>query len=313
MDSIIEVNNLNHSFGEKRALNDLTFSVQEGEVFGVLGPNGAGKTTTVRVLNGVLAPSSGQVKIMGMNPVQHGPEVRVQTGVLTETPSLYERLSGRDNLLIFGALYGVPENILKVKVDESLAMFGLSSRGNDLAGAYSKGMKQRLALARAFLHQPRVLFLDEPTSALDPEAARNVTGLIEELSSTHKTTIFLCTHNLDEAERLCDRVAVLNQGRLMACGSIDELSRTLWQGTWIDFTLEQPLMDEVLSHLQTIPFVREVSSADNGSKVAVYAEAPSNAPDLVEYLVGQKARILSAAPRKHTLEEIYFTIGSEGK
>lgn len=312
MNTIIEVKDLSHQFGTKPVLEKLTYSVHEGEVFGMLGPNGAGKTTSVRILNGVLAPTGGSVRVLGMDPVVDGSKVRRQTGVLTETPSLYERLSGRDNLLTFGALYGVPEVDLKRRVDAVLDQFGLLSRSTDLVGSYSKGMKQRLALARAFLHEPKVMFLDEPTSALDPEAARQVTGLIEQLSEKRNCTVFLCTHNLDEAQRLCDRVAVLSQGRLLACGSIEDLSRTLWRGTWVDVAVEQLLAGDDLKALSNLPFVKAARQPEPGC-LEVQLNETRDTADLIARLVGMGARILSAAPRKHTLEEIYFTLESEGK
>jgi ABC-2 type transport system ATP-binding protein len=311
MDTIIEVKDLSHQFGTKHVLEGLNYTVCEGEVFGVLGPNGAGKTTNVRLLNGVLAPTGGSVRVLGMDPVANGSKVRSQTGVLTETPSLYERLSGRDNLLTFGALYGVPEADLKRRVDAILDQFGLLSRAADLTGSYSKGMKQRLALARAFLHEPKVMFLDEPTSALDPEAARQVTGLIEQISHKRNCTVFLCTHNLDEAQRLCDRVAVLSQGRLLACGSIEELSRTLWRGSWVDVAVQQQLSGNDLQTLSDLPFVKAARQPNPGC-LEVQVEEAGQTADLIACLVGMGVRILSAAPRKHTLEEIYFAIESEG-
>jgi ABC-2 type transport system ATP-binding protein len=189
MMAVIEVEQLTRDFGQVKALDKLTFSVQEGQVFGMLGPNGAGKTTTVRLLNGVLTPCGGRAIVLGLDPTTQGCKLRQQTGVLTETPSLYERLTARENLAIFGALYGVPESELSRRVDELLKRFELSGRADDKVGGFSKGMKQRLALARALLHDPQLIFLDEPTAGLDPEAARQVTQLIEQLSRENGMTI----------------------------------------------------------------------------------------------------------------------------
>src|SRR5262249_20407472 len=205
-----------------------------GEVFGVLGPNGAGKTTMVRLLNGVLAPSVGTCRVLGFDPATQGSEVRRRTGVLTESPALYERMTARENLRFFGTMYAVPDEKLSLRAATMLDAFGLAERADDKVGGFSKGMKQRLALARALLHEPEMLFLDEPTAALDPEAARRVTELIMEFSHQAGRTVFLCTHYLPEAQRLCDRVAVLNHGRLIALGTLAELARTLWHGTWVD-------------------------------------------------------------------------------
>jgi ABC-2 type transport system ATP-binding protein len=167
---------LTRHFGEVVAVNRLTLEVQPGEVFGFLGHNGAGKTTTVRLLNGVLAPTSGTARVLGLAPVEQGPALRRRTGVLTETPSLDERLTGRENLKIFAALYGVPQREIAARVTDLLEVFDLADRGDEKAGDYSKGMKQRLALARALIHGPELLFLDEPTSGLDPVAAGRSTS-----------------------------------------------------------------------------------------------------------------------------------------
>ena len=237
MNTIIEVNGLERSFGSNLAVDGMTFHVKQGEVFGLLGPNGAGKTTTVRLLNGILPPSGGSARVFGLDPATDGQRIRQQTGVLTETPNLYERLSASENLEFFGTLTGIPKETLKPRVAEILEFFGLQERAKDKVETYSKGMKQRLALARALVHQPPLLFLDEPTSGLDPEAAQQVNELIADLSRDDGRTILLATHNLPEAQRLCDRVAIMNKGRILALGSLKELSHKLWPATWVDITL----------------------------------------------------------------------------
>ncbi|HWG85871.1 MAG TPA: ABC transporter ATP-binding protein, partial [Deinococcales bacterium] len=228
MSQAITANNLRRDFANLRAVDDLSFTVSKGEVFGMLGPNGAGKTTTVRLLNGVLAPTGGSASVLGHDPARDGEAVRRHTGVLTETPSIYERLSARDNLRFFATLYGVPEDQLDRRADATLASLGLQERARDRAGTFSRGMKQRLALARAIVHDPPLLFLDEPTAALDPEAAKGVLDLIEHLARDGKRTVVLCTHNLTEAERLCDRVAVISRGRAALLQlEVDVLQRVL--------------------------------------------------------------------------------------
>src|SRR5215470_11512543 len=224
----IQTDKLTKLFGGITAVDGVTLTVERGEVFGVLGPNGAGKTTMVRLLNGVLAPSAGTCRVLGFDPVTQGGEVRRRTGVLTESPALYERMTARENLHFFGTMYGMPEEKLSIQADAMLVAFDLSERADDKVGSFSKGMKQRLALARSVLHEPEVLFLDEPTAALDPEAARRVTELIMEFSHQAGRTVFLCTHYLPEAQRLCDHVAVLNHGQLIATGTLADLVRTLW-------------------------------------------------------------------------------------
>ena len=182
---------LTRHFGELVAVDHLTLEVQAGEVFGFLGHNGAGKTTTVRLLNGVLAPTSGTARVLGLAPMEQGPALRRRTGVLTETPSLDERLTGRENLEIYAALYGVPRREIAARVKELMDIFQLEDRADEKAGDYSKGMKQRLALARALIHRPELLFLDEPTSGLDPVATRLVHDMVTHLSHDEERTVFL--------------------------------------------------------------------------------------------------------------------------
>ncbi len=306
MNKIIEVKNLERTFGENRAIDGMTFSVEPGEVFGLLGPNGAGKTTSVRVLNGILPPSKGEVKVFGLNPATDGEKVRQQTGVLTETPALYERLSARDNLIFFGTLAGITDAELPKRVDEILAFFELSQRGNDKVEAFSKGMKQRLALARALIHKPPLLFLDEPTSGLDPEAAQQVNDLIAGLSRSNGQTVVLATHNLLDAQRLCDRVAILNRGRILALGSLTELSRKLWPVMWVDVTLMGDLAEQAASKVKAL---RGVIQAQGEKKsLAIQVEAEAVIPQVVSALADEKFPILKVNPRDYTLEDIYFAL-----
>lgn len=272
----------------------------------MLGPNGAGKTTTVRLLNGVLTPSSGAARVLGLDPATDGSAVRRRTGVLTESPSLYERLSARENLRYFGTLYGVPEAQLPGRVREQLELFGLAERADDRVGGFSKGMKHRLALARALLHRPEVLFLDEPTAGLDPEAARQVTALIEQLSHQAGGTVFLCTHNLAEAERLCHRVAVLDRGRALAVGTVSELSRALWRGRWVDIELATLPDAAVVTALRGMPGVSGVRVEKD--RLAVQVDSDALIPPVVACLVSLDGQILRVNPREHSLEEIYFTL-----
>lgn len=308
---VIVTSNLTRRFGDMIAVNSLNFEVNHGEIFGLLGHNGAGKTTTVRLLNGVLTPSGGRAIVLGLDPTTQGRELRQQTGVLTETPSLYERLTARQNLAIFGALYGVPEAELPRRVDELLERFELSGRAGDKVGSFSKGMKQRLALARALLHDPQLLFLDEPTAGLDPEAARQVTQLIEQLSHEKGRTVFLCTHNLDEAQRLCDQVAVMNQGRLVAIGTLAELARTLWRGLWVDIECRIPLAGTVADDLRELDGVNEVRM--DATCLAVQVERDELVPTVVATLASQGAQIMRVNPRQPTLEDIYFELQSQQK
>lgn len=221
-------------------VDNISFSEEECEVFGLLGPNGSGKTTLVRLLNGVLTPDSGTAYIFGKDVSQDGSYIRAKTGVLTEMPSLYEQLTARKNLSFFGRFYGIPDAEILDRTDTMLSLMNLSDRGDEQVGGFSKGMKQRLAIARALMHDPPVLFLDEPTSGLDPESSRQVEDIIQDLASDGGKTIILCTHNLSQAQRLCSRVAMLNAGKILAEGSIQYLSRRLFSAV----PVEMELLDE---------------------------------------------------------------------
>jgi ABC-2 type transport system ATP-binding protein len=304
--SIIEVHNLQRTFGENVAVAGMTFTVEPGEVFGLLGPNGAGKTTTVRLLNGILPPSEGTARVFGFDPTTHGEDIRRKTGVLTETPALYERLSARENLEFFATLQGIPESDVSHRADEMLEFFKLTSRANDKVETFSKGMKQRLALARALIHKPPLLFLDEPTSGLDPEAAQQVNDLIENLTSANGQTVVLATHNLFEAQRLCDRVAVMNKGKILALGSLKELSRRLWPVTWLDITFHVKPKDNVAENLKAQLGVIQVLVEEEA--LAVQVENEDVIPAVVRHLVNSGASILKVNPRDYTLEDIYFAL-----
>ncbi|NWF69444.1 MAG: ABC transporter ATP-binding protein [Chloroflexi bacterium] len=315
MSAVIECDSVVKQFGALKAIDGLTFSVEAGEVFGMLGPNGAGKTTMVRLINGLLAASGGRLRTLGFDPITQGDRVRAHTGVLTETPSLYERFSARDNLLLFGRLYHVAPEKLTGRVDAVLRDLGLAERARDKVGGYSKGMKQRLAIARALLHEPQILFLDEPTAGLDPEAARHVTDLIEKLSREGGRTVLLATHNLTEAQRLCDRVAVLNQGRALAVGTPAQLSRDLWRSTWLDVELRGvnggAPTDRLLAQVRAVPMVK--AAAMEGHSLSLQVESEEAIPQMVAHLVRLGAQIVRVNPREHTLEEIYFALQEQAE
>ncbi len=308
MNPVIEVNELHRTFGEQKAVDGMTFRVEPGEVFGLLGPNGAGKTTTVRLLNGILPPSAGTARVFGLDPVTSGAAIRQRTGVLTETPALYERLSARENLAFFATLQNLPQPELDRRVNEMLAFFDLSSRAADKVETYSKGMKQRLALARALVHRPPLLFLDEPSSGLDPEAAQQVDDLIADLGRTEGQTVILATHNLLEAQRLCDRVAIMNHGRILAMGSLKDLARKLWPVTWVDIVFHVKPSDLLDESLMAQRGVRQVVMDPKINTLSVQVENDDAIPEVVRRLVEQGSSILRVNPRAYTLEDIYFTL-----
>ena len=305
---VVATRGLSMRFGDVEAVSDLDLDVQQGQVFGFLGPNGAGKTTTVRLLNGLLEPTAGDATVFEMDVRTQGALIRRETGVLTESPSLYEALTARQNLAFYGDLYGVPQDAIAHRVDEVLERFGLDERADDRVGGYSKGMKQRLALARAFMHKPRLLFLDEPTAGLDPAAARMVVELIAEQTNSDGRTVFLCTHNLTEAQRLCDVVGVIDRGWLRAVGAPETLARQMWERIWVDLRLAAAPAESTVAGLKALPFVSAVQA--DSAQLAVELGSENDIADLVALLVAQQERVLAVVPRAHTLEDIYFRLQS---
>jgi len=209
--------------GEIKAVDNLDLEIYEGETFGLLGPNGAGKTTIVRLLNCIVKPSSGTATVNGYDVLKEAEKVKRDTGLLAESPGLYEKLSAREFLEFMGALYDVPGDILNKRVDDLLNLFGLRERRDYLLEGYSRGMKQKVLIAAALIHDPPVLFLDEPTSTLDPSAVHMVKDLIKGLTERAEKTIFICSHILPVVEELCDRIGIINKGKLVAVGTTKEI------------------------------------------------------------------------------------------
>lgn len=303
---VITTTRLTRRFGQVTAVSDLNLEVYAGEIFGFLGHNGAGKTTTVRLLNGILTPSDGTARVLGLSPIDDGPTLRRRTGVLTETPSLEERLTARDNLAIYADLHAVPQAEVGKRVDELLETFGLSERADEKVGAYSRGMKQRLALARALLHSPEMLFLDEPTSGLDPVTTRRVQEMITRMSRGEGRTIFLTTHNLAEAQRLCDRVAVLEFGRIIALGTPIELARQMTPAQRVEIEVGAAQIERTRELLNKSAGVNDVK-VENGTFVVTGVDRES-IPDLAAGLVSAGVRIYRLAPGEPSLEEVYFAL-----
>ncbi len=308
MNPIISIHDLTRRFGEKVAVDKLTFEVNAGEVLGLLGHNGAGKTTTIRLLNGILAPNEGQIRVLGLDPVTEGPALRRRTGVLTETSALEELLTARENLHIYADLYDVQKAEVASRVEKLLIIFDLVEHADKKVGSYSKGMKQRLALARAMLHEPDILFLDEPTEGLDPLAARLVRELIIKLSHQEKRTVFLCTHNLVEAQQVCDRVAVLEQGRLQAFGTPGELIRQLEHRMHLrlDIEVSPESMQIALDTLCTVPGI--TLDSDNRGVVTILGAEREMVPHLVATLAEADVSIYRVMPHEPSLEDVYFAL-----
>jgi ABC-2 type transport system ATP-binding protein len=304
---MIEARNLTRLFGEIVAVDNLTLTVQEGQVFGLLGPNGAGKTTTVRMLAALIAPTSGGAQVAGFEVGQDDMDIRRRVGILTESPGLYDKLSAAQNLSFFADLYEVPAARQPAQIERYLRLLGLWERRHEPVAGFSKGMRQKLAIARALLHEPPVLFLDEPTAGLDPQAARTVRDFIEELREAGRTTL-LTTHNLDEAERLCDRIGVLNT-RLVAVDTPDNLRRRLFgRQTIVQF---QRLEPEFAAAVQRLPFVRQVVADGNRLTIDVSDPEAYN-PVLIRELIRAGAAVQYVIDQEHSLEDVYLSLVDEG-
>jgi ABC-2 type transport system ATP-binding protein len=298
---MIHAENLTKRFKETLAVDGLNLDVAEGEVFGFLGPNGAGKTTTVRMLTSLIGPTGGSARVAGFTLGRQDTEIRRTVGVLTETPGMYDNLSAEYNLRIFAELYEVKD--VPGQIEKYLKMLGLWERRYDAAGTFSKGMKQKLAIARALLHEPRILFLDEPTASLDPEGAHLVREFIAELKKEGRT-IFLCTHNLDEADHLCDRVGVFKT-HLLVVDTPARLRASVF-GRKVVFHLRSA-DESIAENVRKLPFVRDVKVVEN--KLVVTLDEPETRnPEIVRTLVKVGADVQYVGELRHSLEDVYLQL-----
>jgi ABC-2 type transport system ATP-binding protein len=297
----IVIQELTKAFDTVLAVDRLSVTIRRGEIFGLLGPNGAGKTTTIRMLSALIAPTSGEAWVAGFQVGKQNQEIRSNVGILTEAPGMYDQLSAERNLSFYGEMYEVED--IPGQVERYLQMLGLWERRFEPVATFSKGMRQKLAIARALLHEPKVLFLDEPTSGLDPEAARLVRRFIAELRDEGRT-IVLCTHNLDEADRLCDRIAVF-KSRLLALDNPTALRRKLF-GRKVVFHLVdvQPSFAKVL---ESYEFVQSVQSIDNKLIVALDDPDGQN-PIMIRGLVNAGAEIQFVGEIRQRLEDVYLQL-----
>ena len=302
----LSVDHLSKRFGDRTAFDNVSFAVGQGEIFGFLGPNGAGKTTTVRTLGTLIAPTSGSATIAGLPLTpENGEKIRQRISIMPEAPGLYLRLTVTENLECFAGLYALQG--VRERIDRALRAVNLAGRANDPCGALSKGLRQRVSLARALLNDADVLFLDEPTSGLDPVAAREVHDLIDGLRQ-QGVTIFLTTHRLEEAERLCDRVALLNT-TLRAIGRPDELREQLFAKTLTVRTLVPlPEPDRVFRGL---PAVASWQQDAPTTYILTVSDAAVAAPAVTRALVAAGADVLSIAESQHSLEDVYLELINE--
>jgi len=305
----IRMENLRRDFGAVRAVDGLTLEVPAGTVFGFLGPNGAGKTTTIRLLLGLLEPTAGQATVLGFDTRTQAAEIRERTGALLEHAGLYEQLSAEDNLEFYGRAWRLPAAERRGRIREVLTEMGLWERRKERVGNWSRGMRQKLALARAQLHRPALLLLDEPTAGLDVMAAVAVRDDLAALASRQGSTIFLTTHNMAEAERLCQQVAVIRAGKLLAVGTPDAL-RAHAGGPRVEI-IGRGFSETALSLLRERPEVAAASVQNDHLTIDLRAETDT-AP-LVSLLVGAGVQVEEVRRGKASLEEVFLTLMEEEK
>jgi ABC-2 type transport system ATP-binding protein len=302
----IRTDGLTRDFNRLRAVDSLTLEVPAGIVFGFLGPNGSGKTTTIRLLLGLLEPTAGRAEVLGIDVGKEAARVRVKAGALLEHTGLYERLSAVDNLEYYGRIARMPAADRRGRIQELLTHFGLWDRRTETVGGWSRGMKQKLAVARALLHRPALIFLDEPTASLDPVASAALRDDLARLVAREGVTVFLTTHNLAEAERLCARVAVIREGRLLAVGPPDELNAR--KGTRAEVR-GSGFSDHVLARLRGRPEVTTVAASD-GRLIVDLRDGAEMAP-LVTLLVEQGVAVEEVRKEQASLEEVFLTLMEE--
>ncbi|MCB0722322.1 MAG: ABC transporter ATP-binding protein [Ignavibacteriae bacterium] len=295
----IQSQNVSKSFdGKTLVLDDINFEVPQGEVVGFLGPNGAGKTTTVRLLNGVLSPDKGKMFILGEEVDPEKPDIHRECGVMTDTAHCYEDLTGTENLVFFGQLYGMSKNEALDRANHVMKLFEIFDSKDRKLKEYSTGMKKRLSLARASIHNPKILFLDEPTSGLDPEAAKKVNLHIKEIASEEKVTVFLCTHQLKYAEEICTSYGFIDKGKILGFGTFDELLGKKDRSVILDIRGEN-----------IPPIYRSESSDSRSSRIKIKTDAEAN--DIITSILQNGGKIYEAKQTGWDLEDLYFAYQKE--
>lgn len=302
----IIVNRLSKTLATKAVLTDITFRVAKGSIFGVLGPNGAGKTTLLRILLGLIAPDSGEALVLGNNPMNACRDIKREFGFVLEAHGFNQRLSAFQNLDFFAQVYGLERDKRKQKILDMLERVELSPFANQKVGHYSTGMKQRLSLARALLHQPKVLFLDEPTSNLDPEGTVYIRNAIRDLSRNEGITVFMNSHDLDEVERICSHIAIIDHGQLVAQGSVEEFLRPKDQLT-LEIKLEESFSVPVLSDLiNSLTFVDHFEISGNTVKIALAGDTSRN--ELISRLSSKGIPIREITEVRNHIEDAYLSL-----
>jgi len=300
----VEVTGLTKRFGSFTAVDNVSFDVPDGEIFGYLGPNGAGKTTLIRMLTTLVIPTSGSAKIAGFDVVTNSADVRRQIGVISQAMTSDLDLTGYENLDIYGRFYGVPARERKERIKYLLDMVGLSARAGELVAAYSGGMRRRLEVARSLVHKPKILFLDEPSSGLDPQSRRVMWELLRQIREDGSTTMFLTTHYMEEADALCSRIAIIDAGKMVVLGSPTQLKKEIPGSDIVSITVDG-LSDELVSCIKALSFVRNLLVEDETLRVSVDNGATS-LPALMDAIRSSGGRILSASIHEQSLEDVFI-------
>lgn len=325
----VVLDNLSKTYsGGKEAVKGVSLFLEKGEVFGFLGPNGAGKTTTVKLLNGMIAPTGGRCSVMGYDPAREPEKVHAVSGVLTEHARMYDHMTGLENLVFYGEIFGISREEGRKRAVSLIEKLELEEAADRKLSAYSTGMRQRLSLARAMLHSPEVLFLDEPTSGLDPESAQNVNRLIRELAGEQGTTVFLCTHQLRYAQEICTRYGLLEEGRLLAAGTLEELRGSVSPGAELLVRaghLPEKMKQELLCLNQARePFAGRVGEEcsrpypqrKTGRPQSVFSvkiHSEEEVPGIIRKIAEAGGDIYEAGISRASLEDIYFALTAKGK
>ena len=310
--SQIETEGLTKRFGALTAVDQLSFEVKEGEIFGLLGPNGAGKTTTIRILAGLISPSEGVAQVGGYDIRHDALQIRQIIGILTENPCLYDRLTGYENMDFFAEAYGLSNKQEKEqRIKELLEFFELWERRHDKVATFSKGMKQKLAIARTLVHKPPIIFLDEPTSGLDPSASKNIRDLMERLSQQEKQTILLSTHRLEDAEKLCSRVLIIKQGKNIIVGTPEELQDKIAGEPVLQVRLKQ-VTSPILNTVRELKQVKDVQVDKSNTKLQITLDdVETTTPKVVRSIVYAEGRVRSVRVLRPSLEEAYLKMVQE--
>jgi len=297
----VTVVDLTKKFGDFTAVDGVSFDIAEGEIFGLLGPNGAGKTTTISMLATIARPDSGKGEVAGHDIVKDEAGVRKSIGIVFQDQSLDEELTGWENMDFHGRLYRIPKSTRDERIEELLDLVGLTERKDDFVKTYSGGMRRRLEIARGLLHRPKVLFLDEPTLGLDPQTRNYLWDYIEKLSSEMNISVILTTHYMDEADRLCDRVGIIDKGKIIALDTPEDLKKTIGGDV---VTVRSPDYAGKISDFSA-PWIEKVESYDGFFSIALHG-AEEHLPELIQILVARKIAISSVSVHKPTLEDVFL-------